>query len=107
MNYQWFVGIDVSKSTLDITVLEGSENKKYYQIGNAIKEASENSPIIISTHSENLLNSFEIENIRVFEKDEKNSSKIFSYTEKDFEGWYEDFSVGKMWRQGDLGGNRW
>ncbi len=38
MNYQWFVGIDVSKSTLDITVLEGSENKKYYQIGNAIKE---------------------------------------------------------------------
>lgn len=38
MNYQWFVGIDVSKSTLDITVLEGSESKKYYQISNAIKE---------------------------------------------------------------------
>lgn len=38
MNYRWFVGIDVSKSTLDITVLEGSENKRYYQIGNAIKE---------------------------------------------------------------------
>lgn len=76
-------------------------------IGNSIIEASSNSILIISTHSENLLNSFEIENIRVFEKDDRNSTKISCYEKKDFEGWYENFSVGKMWRQGDLGGNRW
>lgn len=76
-------------------------------IGNSIVDASEYSIFLISTHSENLLNCFNIENIRVFEKDERNSSKISFYEEKDFEGWYEDFSIGKMWRQGDLGGNRW
>jgi predicted ATPase len=76
-------------------------------IGNAIIEASEKSNLIISTHSENLLNSFEIEKIRVFEKDEFNSSKIRSYTKEDFKDWYEEYSVGKMWREGDLGGNRW
>ncbi|NMH24901.1 AAA family ATPase [Flavobacterium solisilvae] len=76
-------------------------------IGNSIIEASENSIFLISTHSENLLNCFNLENIRVFEKDERNSSKISYYEEKDFEGWYENFSIGKMWRQGDLGGNRW
>ena len=76
-------------------------------IGNAIIEASEKSTIIISTHSENLLNCFEIENIRIFEKDEHNSSKVFVYNKSDFKGWYEEFSSGKMWRQGDLGGNRW
>lgn len=76
-------------------------------IGNSIIDASENSIFIISTHSENLLNCFDIENIRVFEKDERNSSKISYYEEEDFEGWYENFSVGKMWRQGDFGGNRW
>jgi predicted ATPase len=76
-------------------------------IGSSIIEASQNSAMIISTHSENLLNSFDLESIRVFEKDDNNASKIFHYTKKDFEGWYEDFSVGKMWRQGDLGGNRW
>lgn len=38
MNYQWFVGIDVSKSTLDITILEGNERKNYFQIGNTEKE---------------------------------------------------------------------
>jgi len=76
-------------------------------IGNAIMEASEKSSIIISTHSDNLLNSFEIENIRVFEKDEHNSSKVFVYNKNDFNGWYKEFTLGKMWRQGDLGGNRW
>ena len=74
-------------------------------IGNSIIEASSNSIMLISTHSENLLNSFELENIRVFEKDDRNSTKISCYEKKDFEGWYENFSVGKMWRQGDLGGN--
>jgi len=76
-------------------------------IGNAIIEASEKSTILISTHSENLLNCFEIENIRVFEKDEHNSSKVFVYKKNDFNGWYKEYSLGKMWRQGDLGGNRW
>jgi transposase len=38
MNYQWFVGIDVSKSTLDITILKGSEISNYFQIENTEKE---------------------------------------------------------------------
>ncbi len=76
-------------------------------IANAIKEAAENSTIIISTHSENLLNYFNIEDVRVFEKDEKNSTKVMSYTTDQFSDWYEDFSLGQMWKQGDLGGVRY
>jgi predicted ATPase len=76
-------------------------------IGRLINEVSTDSNMIISTHSAHLLNSFEIENIRVIEKDESNATKIFQYTIKDFEGWYEDFSPETMWRNGDLGGNRW
>jgi predicted ATPase len=76
-------------------------------IGQSIIESSTSSLMIISTHSENLLNSFELENIRVFEKNDKNASEISAYEKEDFEGWYEDFSIGKMWREGDLGGNRW
>jgi predicted ATPase len=76
-------------------------------IANAIKEASEGSTMIISTHSENLLNYFEIENAKVFGKDEHNSTTVTSYTQAQFEGWYEEFTLGKMWRQGDLGGVRY
>lgn len=76
-------------------------------IANAIKEASEESTIILSTHSDNLLNYFSFENIKVFEKDEYNATKVNTFTEDQFEGWYDTFSLGEMWKAGDLGGVRY
>jgi predicted ATPase len=76
-------------------------------IANAIKEAAQQSTIIISTHSDNLLNFFKIEDLRVFEKDENNATIVTTYTTDQFSGWYENFSLGRMWRQGDLGGVRY
>ena len=76
-------------------------------ITNAIKEASKKSTLVISTHSENLLDQFEIEDIKVFDKDAENSTQVISYTKDQFEGWYEEFSLGKMWRNGDLSGVRY
>lgn len=35
MSYQWFIGTDVSKQTLDITILNNSEKKMYEQIDNS------------------------------------------------------------------------
>ena len=76
-------------------------------IAQAIKDAGETSTIIISTHSAQLLNYFDIETVRVFEKDDENATQVYAYTEGDFKGWYETFQVGTMWRQGDIGGNRY
>lgn len=76
-------------------------------ISKAVQVASESSQVIVSTHNENLLNYFEIENIRVFEKDEQNSTQVNSFTRKQFEGWYDKFAVGEMWKQGDIGGIRY
>ena len=78
-----------------------------FNISKAIKYASESSQIIVSTHSENLLNYFEIENVLVFEKDDNNATQINSYTRNQFEGWYDKFAVGQMWQKGDLGGKRY
>ncbi len=76
-------------------------------IANAIKGAAETSTLIISTHSENLLNYFDIEDVRVFEKNDDNSTQVTQYEKNQFEGWYEDFSLGSMWKQGDIGGVRY
>ena len=78
-----------------------------YNIAEAIKEASETATIIISTHSAQLLNYFDLETVRVFEKDDENATQVSAFTEGDFEGWYDTFQVGSMWRQGDIGGNRY
>ena len=77
-------------------------------IAQAIKETTLNgSQIIIATHSPLLLNSFDLDEILIFEKNENNSSVVSQKTEEDFEDWDEDFLVGQMWLRGELGGKRW
>lgn len=73
----------------------------------AIEHAAETSQVIISTHSSHLLDYFELENVRVFEKDKNNATVVKKYTQDDFQGWYDSFLPGQMWRSGDIGGNRW
>ena len=76
-------------------------------VTNAIKEASKESNMIIATHSENILDAFEVEHVRVFEKEHDNSTLVNSFKSEEFEKWYDEYNLGKMWRKGDIGGNRW
>lgn len=78
-----------------------------HTLAEAIKHAAETSQVIISTHSPLLLDMFEVENVRVFEKDEKNATIVNQFKQEDFMGWYDKFLPGEMWRSGDFGGNRW
>jgi len=73
----------------------------------AIEFAAETSQVIISTHSAHLLNYFDLEQVRVFEKDENNATIVEQYSKADFEGWQQKFQTGKMWREGSIGGKRW
>lgn len=63
--------------------------------------------VLLATHSEHILNGFDLENIYVFEKDDNNQTIVNHYNEKDYENWYDEYLPGKMWRKGDIGGNRW
>lgn len=76
-------------------------------ISELLKEASHTTQFIIATHSETMLNMFDFEHLRVLEKNENNETIAKQFSEKNFEGWYEEFSLGTMWRNGDFGGNRW
>ncbi len=77
-------------------------------IAQAIKDTTINgSQIIIATHSPLLLNSFDLDDILIFEKNVNNSSIVTKKTEEDFKDWDEDFLAGQMWLRGELGGKRW
>ena len=75
-------------------------------IAEAIKHASQNTQMIIATHSPLLLNSFNIDNVLIFEKNRDNETSVSTKTLKDF-GEEEDFLVGQAWLQGLIGGKRW
>lgn len=68
---------------------------------------SKDSQFIISTHSEYVLNQLRVENVLVFEKDEHNATKISSYEDEEFQDWASSYATGRLWRNGDLGGNRY
>ncbi|HRG91066.1 MAG TPA: AAA family ATPase [Chitinophagales bacterium] len=74
----------------------------------AIKYASKTSQIIISTHSAQLLDCFDLNQVIVFEKNKENATVVKQgMKEEDFSAWKDDYFVGKMWRSGAIGGNRW
>lgn len=77
------------------------------QIYQYLEQCSEQRQIIITTHLPGLLNQFPLHTVRVFEKDAYNQTQVKQFTEEQFEGWYDGFVPGEMWRNGDLGGNRY
>ncbi|MBK8568087.1 MAG: AAA family ATPase [Saprospiraceae bacterium] len=66
----------------------------------------EGTQLIIATHSPMLLNMFELEQVYIVEKDEKNSTVFVSKTEEEFSSWTGEFLPGRLWLQGLLGGRR-
>jgi len=76
-------------------------------VAKMIKSASIASQIIVATHSALLLNAFELEDILVFEKNDRNETQIMRYSEDDFKYRTGDFLPGQLWLNGEIGGKRW
>jgi predicted ATPase len=76
-------------------------------IAQAMKQASNSTQLIIATHSPLLLNSFEIDDILIFEKNPDNETKVVVKSPGEFDEWSEDYLAGQAWLQGLIGGKRW
>ncbi len=73
----------------------------------AIKQASRTTQLIIATHAPLLLNSFEIDDILVFEKTAQNETTVSIKSSDEFNAWSKDFLAGQAWLRGLIGGKRW
>lgn len=73
----------------------------------AILQIADSTQYIISTHSDHILNQLSVENIIVFEKDDTNKTIVKDFKDKEFVEWASQYSTGSLWRNGDLGGNRY
>lgn len=72
----------------------------------AIDTVNESTQFIMTSHSDIVLNQTSVDKILVFEKDEDNSTEVTTFKDEEFVKWASDYSVGNLWRNGDLGGNR-
>lgn len=76
-------------------------------VAKMMKGAAKTSQIIVATHSALLLNAFELDDILVFEKNDKNETHIKRYSEDDFEDREGGLLPGQLWLNGEIGGKRW
>jgi len=77
-------------------------------IGRLIKEASERTQLIITTHSDILVDVLgqQPEDIIVCEKHE-GQTQLTRLHEPELRGWLERYSLSQLWTKGKLGGTRW
>ncbi len=77
-------------------------------LGELLKDASQRTQLIVTTHSETLIDSLSEspEDVIVCTKPalETEMSRLNS---QDLQAWLADYSLGQLWRRGELGGNRW
>jgi predicted ATPase len=74
-------------------------------LGNMINTAGKYAQIIVATQAPRLVDSFEVENIIVVERDEQNKCSVFKKLDTtDLALWLEDYSLSQLWEKNILGG---
>lgn len=77
-------------------------------VGKLLKDASTRTQLIVTTHSDVLVDclSDDPADVIVCEKPEE-SSIMERLDATKLERWRDDYSLGQLWRRGEIGGNRW
>jgi predicted ATPase len=77
-------------------------------VSDLLKEAGERTQLIITTHSADLIDELSDmpEAVLVCEKIE-GATQINRLNPEELSIWLKDYSLGKLWQRGDIGGNRW
>lgn len=78
-------------------------------VARAVVEASQRTQLIITTHSETLVDelSDQPEAVVVCEYDAGAGTRFERLSKGRLEGWLDRYSLGEIWRKGEIGGNRW
>jgi len=76
-------------------------------IAELLIEASQRTQIIVTTHSDALISAFtQPEMVLVCEKGE-NGTQLHRLETASLKEWLTNYTLGDLWRMGELGGNRW
>jgi len=77
-------------------------------IGELLKEASTRTQLVVTTHSEVLVDSLSSspEDVVVCEK-QNGESTMRRLEQPALAEWLKKYSLGQLWRRGEIGGNRW
>jgi predicted ATPase len=78
-------------------------------VAEALIEASERTQLIVTTHSEALIDALSErpEDVLVTERDFENGTQFRRLNREQLSNWLERYTLGALWRKGEIGGTRW
>lgn len=78
-------------------------------VAEALIEASELMQLIVTTHSDALVDALtdRPESVLVCERDFDNGTQMKRLSKEDLKEWLEHYTLGQLWRKGEIGGGRW
>ncbi|MBL8848807.1 MAG: AAA family ATPase, partial [Planctomycetaceae bacterium] len=77
-------------------------------VGKLLKEASEHMQLIVTTHSDEMVDALSESADDVIVCEKANGQTRLQRLDSDRLGvWLEHYRLGELWRRGDIGGNRW
>jgi predicted ATPase len=78
-------------------------------VAQALREASERMQLIVTTHSRELIDAFSDapECVLVCERGTDDGTQCRRLAAPDLDEWLEHYTLGQLWRNGEIGGNRW
>jgi len=77
-------------------------------LADLLKEASQKTQLIVTTHSDVLVDAMtdQPESVLVAEKDQQ-GTRLTRLNAKQLSPWLEKYRLGELWTRGDIGGTRW
>ncbi|GAA6619695.1 AAA family ATPase [Scytonema sp. NUACC26] len=75
-------------------------------IAEMLIDASQRTQLIVTTHSDALVSAIPPESVLVCERDDKGSHLRRLEPER-LKNWLENYTLGDLWRMGEIGGTRW
>jgi predicted ATPase len=78
-------------------------------VAEVLVEASEHMQLIVTAHSEALVDALtdRPESVLVCERDFDNGTQFKRLAQDELDEWLEHYTLGELWRKGEIGGGRW
>ena len=78
------------------------------KLAELLVSASERMQLVVTTHSDILIDALSDhpEAVIICDKDE-NGTRFTRLDPTELKDWLDEYSLGELWRKGELGGNRW
>jgi len=78
-------------------------------VAELLVEGSERTQLIVTTHSEALVDALSDrpDSVLVCERDFENSTQFKRLAQDELDEWLKHYTLGELWRKGEIGGGRW